>query len=168
LTLKVSCASADRLRDERHGTTSKCAVKMFTHPNSSPLSLVSGVERLYEGDPAPTECFDELVSILTEDGINGGDLIPWKHKNPHRRDDYLVLLCDPRPESPELRATVKNLLAEVPAEILKRVVIVNADTPAKNRRWLKKDGLENSKIKVYSDEKMGFMQAYTVSFDMFV
>ncbi|GKY99066.1 hypothetical protein MPSEU_000862300 [Mayamaea pseudoterrestris] len=125
------------------------------------IAKISGVERIFEGDPAPTDCFDELVSITTEDAAKAADLIPWKHKNPHRRDDYLVIVCDPRPESPELRATVKSLLTEVPADILKRLVIVNADSPAKNRRWLKKDGMEFSKVNVYSDEKMEFMRAYT-------
>lgn len=125
--------------------------------------LGSGVERIYEGDPAPTECFDELIAIRTEEGVKTSDLIPWKHKNPHRRGDYLVIICDPRPESPELRAAVKSFLAEVPTDILKRMIVVNADSPSKNRRWLRKDGLEFSKISVYSDEKMEFMRSYTVS-----
>jgi hypothetical protein len=124
-----------------------------------------GVNRIFEGDPAPTECFQELVSIRSENAIGtktASELIPWQRKNPHRHDDYLIVFCDPRFQSVELRATVKGFVTELSSDILKRLVIINADSPAENRRWLKKDGLDD-KIEVYSDEKMEFMRAYTVS-----
>ena len=63
-------------------------------------------------------------------------------------------------KSPEIRQTAKNLRSQLPPEIQKRLVYINADTPAENRRWLKKSELSDL-INVYSDEKMDWMRAYT-------
>jgi hypothetical protein len=41
------------------------------------------------------------------------------------------------------------------------MVFVNADTPAENRRWLKKNNMMESGIRLFSDEKREWMQAYT-------
>lgn len=124
----------------------------------------AGVNRIFEGDPAPEECFEELVSIKTENAIGATGkerLVPWLRKNAARHGDYLVIISDPRPQSPELRATVRAVLNELPLDIRARMVFVNADSPAENRRWLKKVGLPEDKIEVYSDEKMEWMRAYT-------
>jgi len=122
------------------------------------------VDRVFEGDPAPTDCFQELVSIKSENAIGrtGAErLVPWLRKNPSRHDDYLIVLTDPRPKSPELRQTVKNLRAgEIPADMCSRMIVVNADSPAENRRWLKKSDMEG-RVDVYSDEKMQWMRSYT-------
>lgn len=74
--------------------------------------------------------------------------------------DYLVILTDPRRQSPELRQTIQNVHAEIPADICRRLIVVNADSPAENRRWLKKSGMDG-KLELYSDEKMAFMRAFT-------
>jgi len=127
------------------------------------LFVGSGVDRIFEGDPAPTECFQELVSIKSENAIGAKAaerLIPWLRKNPDRQHDYLVILTEPRMKSPELRQTVQNLFSDLSVDIRNRLIIINADSPAENRRWLKKSGLED-KIQVYSDEKMEWMRAYT-------
>lgn len=124
---------------------------------------MKGIERLFEGDPVPVNCFEELINIKTENaiGVQGKErLVPWLAKNPDKHGDYLVIVTDPRPKSTELRGTAANLLAELPADILRRLIIVNADSPAENRRWLKKEGMEG-KIEVFSDEKMEWMRAYT-------
>lgn len=123
--------------------------------------LGSGIERLFEGDPAPTEPFEELVSIKSENAISkkgASRLIPWLKSS--NSNDYLVIISDPRMKSPEIRQTAKNLQSRLPPEIQKRLIYINADTPAENRRWLKKSELSDS-INVYSDEKMDWMRAYT-------
>ena len=153
---------------------------------SIPPSTVSGIERIFEGDPAPVECFEELVGIISENAIGSAGkerLVPWLGKkgssssSSGKKDDYLVVLTDPRPKSYELQQTVKNLQAELPADIRARLVVINADSPAENRRWLKKSQLLSSssssspsdgsfnndemKLQVYSDEKMEWMRTYT-------
>jgi hypothetical protein len=115
---------------------------------------------MFEGDPAPAAPFEELVQIKTENSIGpqGAErLVPWLGKN---TGDYLVVLCDPRMKSTELDQVVQNIVLDLPAPMLSRTIVINADTPAENRRWLKKSGLEG-KIDVYSDEKMDWMRAYT-------
>lgn len=154
----------------------------------------SGRDLLFEGDPAPTDCFEELVSIKTENaiGLSGKQrLVPWLRKNVARQQDYVILLTDPRMQSLELREAVKVIMNELPYEIKSRLIVINADSPAENRRWLKKVGLFNSisedsitksssvssgllqtsaqqkpqqqtqSLEVYSDEKMEFMRTYT-------
>ena len=94
-------------------------------------------DRLFEGDPAPTDCFQELVSIKSENAIGeagAARMVPWLRKNPDRRADYLVIITDPRKNSPELRQTIKRLEVDMADSILDRMIVVNADTPAENRR----------------------------------
>ena len=126
------------------------------------LAQRAGADRIVEGDPAPVECFAELVSIKTEApiGLDAAErLVPWTGKTSHKHD-FLVCFADPRPKSPELRKTMKKLLTDLPPDELKRLIIINSDSPAENRRWLKRNGLWD-KLQVYSDEKMEWMQAYT-------
>jgi hypothetical protein len=123
-------------------------------------AIRSGAKMLFPGDPAPTQCFEELVSIKSENSIGKGGatrLVPWLRKNELRRDEYLIIVSDPRMKSPELRETMKAMMAELPKEIQSRLIIVNADSPSENRRWIK----QNGEIDIYSDEKLEWMQAYT-------
>lgn len=115
----------------------------------------AGVDRLFEGDPAPVDCFEEIVNIKSENAIGrtGKErLVPWLRKNPDRQRDYLIVLTDPRPKSDELRETINSLVSTLPSDILSRMIVINADSPSENRRWLKKSGFDE-KIDVYSDEK---------------
>lgn len=99
----------------------------------------AGIERLFEGDPAPVQPFEELVSIKSENAIGKGGasrLVPWLRKNEARRGEYLIVLTDPRMKSPELRETVKNASANLPDNIKKRLIVINADSPAENRRYV--------------------------------
>ncbi len=119
-----------------------------------------GVDRLFEGDTAPTGVFEELVSIKSENAIGetgAKRLIPWFHKT----GEYVVVVCDPRVKSQEFRDTVKSFRFDLPKEIWNKTIFVNADTPAENRRWLKKNNLMDSGIRLYSDEKREWMQGYT-------
>jgi hypothetical protein len=88
-------------------------------------------------------------------GPNGAkQLVPWLRTT--NRSDYLVILCDPRKNSLELHQTAKML----PKDILSRLIVINADSPADNRKWLKKDSITTD-LQVYSDEKMEWMRAYS-------
>jgi hypothetical protein len=102
-------------------------------------AAISGVERLFEGDPAPAEPFEELVSIKSENAIGktgASHLVPWLRKNAARRGEFLIVLTDPRMKSPELRETVKNLSVNLPAHLRERLIVINADSPAENRRYI--------------------------------
>jgi hypothetical protein len=125
---------------------------------------MSGVERIFEGDPAPIRCFEGLVTIQTETpiGKKGAErLIPWFPANADK-SNYLICISDPRPTSHDLKETVKNLMTELPLDIRSRIIVINADSPAENRRWLKRNPiLEEQNLQVYSDEKKEWMQAYT-------
>ena len=125
-------------------------------------SARSGVDRLFEGDAASAEPFEELVSTKTQNAIGRGGashLVPWLRKNAGRKSDYLVILSDPRPKSIELRTTIKELSARLTNDILDRLIVVNADSPAENRRWMKKN--DAFTVDIYSDEKMEWMRDYT-------
>lgn len=119
-----------------------------------------GADRFFEGDPAPTEAFEELVSIKSENAIGGAAakrLLPWLRV----KSDYVVVVSDPRSKSPEFMNTVKDLSSELPRDIFSKILFINADTPAQNRRFLKKKNISDSSIRLYSDEKREWMQAYT-------
>jgi hypothetical protein len=131
----------------------------------------AGKDHLFEGDPAPTDCFEELVSIKSENaiGVTGKQrLVPWLHKNTARHEDCVVVLTDPRRQSVELRETVKGIVTDLPKDVQNKLIVINADSPAENRRWLKKSGLmsntgdlQQPTLDVYSDEKMEWMRSYT-------
>lgn len=86
-------------------------------------------------------------------------LLPWLRSNTNA-SPYLAVLCDPRPKSPELRDTVKDLLRTLPPMIKNNMIVVNADTPSENRRWIKKNLIDEA-LKVMSDEKLTWMRSYT-------
>jgi len=121
-----------------------------------------GADRLFEGDPAPFEAFEELVSMKTENAIGGPAvkrLIPWLRST--NMLDSVVVVSDPREKSPEFLNTVKDLSSELQKDIFNKILFINADTPAQNRRFLKKNNISDSNIRLYSDEKREWMQAYT-------
>eukprot|EP00535_Pseudo-nitzschia_heimii_P009518 CAMPEP_0197184494 /NCGR_PEP_ID=MMETSP1423-20130617/10007_1 /TAXON_ID=476441 /ORGANISM="Pseudo-nitzschia heimii, Strain UNC1101" /LENGTH=271 /DNA_ID=CAMNT_0042635315 /DNA_START=107 /DNA_END=922 /DNA_ORIENTATION=+ len=121
-----------------------------------------GVDRLFEGDPAPVEVFEELVSIKSEKAIDGSTvkhLIPWLNNN--KKSDFLVVISDPREKSPEFLSTVKILSIELPKDISSKMLFINADTPAQNRRFLKKNGILDLNIPLFSDERRNWMKEYT-------
>jgi len=96
--------------------------------------IVLGINRIFEGDPAPLNPFENLVSIKTEKALGKAGalrVIPWLSK---KQKDYLVVLTDPREKSTELRNVIKHLSGGLPSDILSRIIDVNADTPAENRR----------------------------------
>jgi hypothetical protein len=122
----------------------------------------AGVDRRFEGDAAPAAPFEELVSIKSENVLGSAGaarLVPWLRKNQVRRAEYLAVICDPRPKSTELRSTIKQLAASLSPDMLERLIVINADSPAENRRWMKKN--DAFKIEIYSDEKMEWMRSYT-------
>lgn len=52
-------------------------------------------------------------------------------------------------------------MTELTPEIRDRMIIVNADSPAENRRWMKRNKFDDEKLLIYSDEKREFMRSYT-------
>lgn len=114
-----------------------------------------GVDRLFEGDPAPYDAFELLVDVQSNEalGVHGAKQVVPKP------GDFLIVLTDPRFKSDELRDTMKSVNVDLPAELRKKLIIVNADSPAENRRWLKKN--EGVKLNIYSDEKKEWLKAYT-------
>jgi hypothetical protein len=123
-----------------------------------------GVTRLYEGDPAPTTPFAELLDVKNGEAIGKGGmqrLVPWEGSRSTSSADYLVVVSDPRPKSVELRKGMKLLSGALKADVLKKVVIINADTPGENRRFVKKNFEEETDMKILSDENLEWMREYT-------
>jgi len=114
------------------------------------------VERLFEGDPVRPKAFEELVSIKSESAIGepGASRL-------FRNSPFIAVVCDPRGQSPEFRAAVAALSSDLTKDVFSKIVFVNADSPAENRRLLKKMKLADSSIRLFSDEKREWMQAYT-------
>ncbi len=119
------------------------------------------MDRIFEGDPAKVEPFQDLVRIENSNAIGEAGtkrLLPWLSKNTSKHLDYLVIISDPRPKSSELRTAIKSLM-KLPPSILNQMIVINADTPAENRRYLKKQGI--TPINVFCDEKREWMREYT-------
>ena len=108
---------------------------------------------MFEGDPAPSQPFEDLVSIKSENAL--GEAGAKRMLS----GDYVIIICDPRMQSPELRDTVQRLSSELPQNLWKKLVVINADTPAENRRWMKKSNTKE--FSLFSDEKREWMRAYT-------
>jgi hypothetical protein len=128
------------------------------------LHSVRGVVRLYEGDPAPTNPFAELLSIENGEPIGKGGmkrLVPWEGSRSTTSADYLVVITDPRPKSIELRTAMRRLNDALNADILKKCLIINTDTPSENRRFLKKNFGEELDLRILCDENMEWMREYT-------
>lgn len=122
-----------------------------------------GADRLFEGDPAPVEPFEDLLTFSTGNalGKNGASrVVPWLNKNLSKQTDFLIVVTDPREKSSELRSALKNMSMLLTPEILSRLIVINADSPGETRRFLKKNDIDN--INVYCDEKREWMRQYTV------
>ncbi|CAJ1961621.1 unnamed protein product [Cylindrotheca closterium] len=121
---------------------------------------VSGRDLLFEGDPAPTEEFNCLIPTTSEQPIGemgAKRLVPWTRDG--RGSDFLVVVCDPRIKSNDLREITKAISMELPKNLLKETIVISADSPAENRRFLKKSNVAN--IDMFSDESKTWMKAYT-------
>lgn len=90
-------------------------------------------------------------------------MVPWISKGLGiDEQDYRVIVCDPRQQSLEFHQAIKDLNAGLPKEIKDRLYFINADTPAENRRWMKKNGLDNNNVDIYCDsEDKDWMRAFT-------
>ncbi|KAL7563005.1 hypothetical protein ACA910_013529 [Epithemia clementina (nom. ined.)] len=156
------------------------------------------VDRLFEGDPAPVDCFAELCHVRTETPIGKAGmerLLPWlksnnnNYNNPannnkdNKTKEFVLCLVDPRDKSVELRQAVKNLVTSLSPDLLRRVIVINADSPAENRRWIKRNQYalvsdsggngsgtttttttlrsNNCLASILSDEKMEWMRVMT-------
>ncbi len=135
--------------------------------NENANAVYRGITRLYEGDPAPTSPFVDLLNIETGEPIGQGGmkrLVPWEGSRSASSSDYLIVVTDPRPKSVELRTAMKRLAGGLSNDMLAKCVVINTDTPAENRKFVKKNFAEDSgvdKMTVLTDEKMDFMREYT-------
>jgi len=155
-------------------------------------AVYRGVHRLYEGDPAHTHPFYDLLDIHTDQPLGESGvsrIVPWKRSS--SSNDYVVVITDPRPKSLELRNAIKKLCNQgggIGKDVLQRSVVINADTPAENRRFIKKTfgtaegggstgiasrGMRDG-LTILCDENMEWMREYTAlgetrfSMNMFV
>lgn len=133
--------------------------------NETADAVFRGITRLYEGDPAPTSPFTELLNIENGEPLGQGGmkrLVPWEGSRSASSSDYMIVFTDPRPKSTELRTAMKRLAGGLSADLLAKCVVINTDTPAENRRFVKKNFAEDSgKMTVLTDEKMDWMREYT-------
>lgn len=116
-----------------------------------------GIDRIFEGDPAPTQPFEDLIHYKTNNAVGkvGTErLLPWLKKN--SSTEYVICITDPREKSMELRRAMKTIPNKFRG---KQILFINADSPAENRRFTKKNEIED--IIIYSDEKREWMRAYT-------
>lgn len=123
-------------------------------------SYKRGLDRIMEGDPAKEAPFYDIVNVHTGNALGKAGaqrMLPWLNTN---RKDYLIILSDPREKSVDMRTTMKNLSASIPEDELSKLIVINADTPAENKRYIKKNDISN--ISIYCDEKREWMRAYTV------
>lgn len=123
----------------------------------------AGVNRIFEGDPAPTDCFKNLVSIETCESIGtiGMELVlPWKSSSTKKQQDFVIIVTDPRKQSDEFRDTIRNLKRDLPADLWGKTMFISADSPAEIKRFLKKNELEG-KVEIFADESLGFMREFT-------
>jgi len=122
-----------------------------------------GIDRLFEGDPAPVERFEDLINHTTGNalGKNGASrVVPWLNKSASKQRDFLIVVSDPREKSSELRSAIKNMSKLLTADVLSRLIVINADSPGENRKFLRKNEIDN--INIYCDEKREWMREYTV------
>ena len=134
--------------------------------NENANAVYKGILRLYEGDTAPITPFAELVCIESGEPIGKGGmlrLLPWEGStNKSSMDDYLIIITDPRPKSIELRTAMRRITDTLESTILEKCVIINTDTPAENRRLLKKNyNDKDAKFRIFCDENMEWMREYT-------
>lgn len=135
--------------------------------NENADAVFKGINRLYEGDPAPSSPFTELLNINNGEPLGQGGmkrLVPWEGSKSASSSDFMIVVTDPRPKSVELRTAMKRLAGALSADLLAKCVVINTDTPAENRRFMKKNFSEDSgadKMTVLTDEKMDWMREYT-------
>lgn len=98
-----------------------CILQLFL------LKTGSGIDRLFEGDDAPSDPFEDL--LIPQSGNTLGKAGAERLLG----NDYVVILTDPRPKSSELRLTIPSLTS-LPKDLLAKLIVVNADSPAENRR----------------------------------
>mmetsp|Transcript_6814 Transcript_6814/g.11128 ORF Transcript_6814/g.11128 Transcript_6814/m.11128 type:complete len:318 (-) Transcript_6814:35-988(-) len=135
--------------------------------NENADAVFRGISRLYEGDPAPSAPFTELLNIENGEPLGQGGmkrLLPWEGPKSSSSSDFMIVVTDPRPKSVELRTAMKRLIGALSADLLAKCVVINTDTPAENRRFVKKNFSEDSgadNMTVLTDEKMDWMREYT-------
>ena len=134
-----------------------------------------GVDRLFEGDDAPTDVFYDLIrpsldaQPLGESGAKR--VVPWLGAVANSKE-YLILITDPRTKSTELRKVLKSIQASsvITSAMKSRMIVVTPDSARDNYKYMKNNGMskddgtasyDSTVIEMYSDEKREFMRQYT-------
>jgi hypothetical protein len=84
---------------------------------------------LKQGDVAKRRHFETLVSVQTKQPLgpmNAAQLVPWV---PPFHSTYMIVLADPRKQSPELRQVMQYLSSNTALDILSQVIVISADLP---------------------------------------
>lgn len=96
-------------------------------------------------------------------------ILPWlRSKSNHdSKADYVVVICDPRDKSLDLRRVIREVAAggggdggTLPVDARERIVFISADSPAENKKFTKKFKLGTPE-NIFSDEKKDWMREYT-------
>eukprot|EP00567_Pseudictyota_dubia_P003479 CAMPEP_0197437250 /NCGR_PEP_ID=MMETSP1175-20131217/4517_1 /TAXON_ID=1003142 /ORGANISM="Triceratium dubium, Strain CCMP147" /LENGTH=323 /DNA_ID=CAMNT_0042966717 /DNA_START=33 /DNA_END=1004 /DNA_ORIENTATION=+ len=119
---------------------------------------------LREGDIAERRDFELLVSLETGKQlgpIGAAQLVPWV---PPYLAEYLVVLVDPRRQSGDLRQSIQYLTSNLGPEVTDKVIVVSADPNDVTASWIKRSGIDTS-IRMFSDEKLRWMQSYSAVVD---
>mmetsp|Transcript_55474 Transcript_55474/g.64865 ORF Transcript_55474/g.64865 Transcript_55474/m.64865 type:complete len:315 (+) Transcript_55474:60-1004(+) len=123
----------------------------------------TGVDRIFEGDPAPDMPFEDLINMRTGVSLKkegAEQLLPWRNDK-KKPNDFMLVISDPRPKSSALRSTVLSAVRDLPRDALDRLIIINVDTPQENSKFAKKNKLWDQNFKMFSDSNRDWMKSYT-------
>jgi hypothetical protein len=102
--------------------------KKHSIEEENPVEL-SEKQPLKEGDVAKRRHFEPLVSVATKQPMGpmaAAQLVPWV---PPYLSTYMIVLADPRKQSPELRSVLQILASNIAPNVLSQVVAISADLP---------------------------------------
>lgn len=112
------------------GSKPKAAVKRRKKAAGAPgVAEPDEDQHFQEGDIARRRHFESLVSVTTKQPLGpmaAAHLVPWV---PPYLSRYLIILADPRKQSPELRSALQFLTSSTAPSILLNTVAIVADTP---------------------------------------
>uniref|UniRef100_A0A7S1YVU1 Thioredoxin-like fold domain-containing protein n=1 Tax=Ditylum brightwellii TaxID=49249 RepID=A0A7S1YVU1_9STRA len=129
-------------------------------------ALAAGIDRLFEGDPAPIKPFHSLISSTNSKPLGeyatNHNILPWLHPTKPNNSDYVLLITDPRAKSSELRELIQQAYATLPSSIKSKIMFISSDGVGDMKKFMKKNKMELEVWKgMYCDENKSFMREYT-------
>jgi len=116
----------------RTSNKSKVKAKQVKRKKKS-LKQQSNVEQvekdvpLQQGDIAKRRHFESLVELSTSKPLGAAaaaQLVPWV---PPYLSDYLVVICDARRQSGDLRQALQYLTSNLSSDVISQVIVISAD-----------------------------------------